>query len=86
MISSSGSRKYAVKVILPSGKAYIFTRVKNNLALIPVSGNTVEGRFLAFDTPAQARQFLKEIKEKYPTEFAKIWKMKPHIIPVNVLQ
>jgi hypothetical protein len=83
--SPNASRKYALKVTLPDGKDYVFTRVENKLALIPVIGNTVEGRFLGFDTPMQVKEFLKEIRTKYPEEFEKIWKMRPNYMAVDVV-
>lgn len=88
LISNNDSnQKYALQVTI-KGREYLFTKIKNNLALIPVSGNTVKdgGKFLAWDTQELAKKFLDEIKSKYPEEFIKIWKMKPKIIPVNPIQ
>jgi len=43
-------------------------------------------KFLAWDTPAQVKAFLDEIKKKYPEEFERVWGMKPDIIPVSAVQ
>lgn len=82
---SNSSRKYALKVTV-NGRDYVFTKVGKNLALVPKTGNTMKVQFLAWDTPAQVKAFLDEIKKKYPEEFERVWKMRPDIIPVDVLQ
>lgn len=79
------SQKYALKVTV-NGRDYLFTRVGNNLALVPKTGNTMKVKFLAWDTPAQVKAFLDEIKKKYPEEFERVWGMKPDIIPVSAVQ
>ncbi len=90
------SRKYALKVTIdhgtpekPDKRDYVFTQIKtptgNKLGLIPIFQNTVKGQFLAFDTPVQVKEFLKEIKVKYPEEFERIWKMKPDYLAVDVV-
>lgn len=85
LISNNGSQKYALQVTI-KGREYLFTKIKNNLALIPVSENRARGQILAWDTPAQVKEFLDEIKKKYPDEFARIWNMKPDIVKVDIVQ
>lgn len=95
-ISPIASRKYALKVTInhgtpekPDKRDYVFTQVKTpggtKLALLPIFENKVKGSFLAFDTPDQVKDFLKEIKQKYPDEFNRIWKMKPDYLAVDVV-
>ena len=84
--SNPGSKKYALQFTLPNGDKYIATVIKGKFGLIPKSENSVEGIFLAWDTPDELNKFVRDLKKLNREEFERVWKFSPKVIVIEPMQ
>lgn len=85
MTSENGSRKFVIQFTLPSGQKLIASGFKGKFALVPVSGNRIEGMFLLFTTALEASKFMKDLRGQNQEQYDKLLGLKPEVIPVEAL-
>lgn len=78
-------KKYVLRFTAPTGQQLLASGFEGKFALFPVSGNSMKGQFLVWDTPLEVSKFVKKLKGTAPPEeFKKLWAMKPEIISVQI--